>query len=544
MSQTISNDYVSMINKKGSGYNIPEIVDAIVDAAIVPVKEVVTAQKEKVETSISGMATLKSSMSATQTLVNSISSGSHFTLKQSPNSNFMRSTVVDQALLTEGLNTFENVEIAKPQIWRADGETDLNRTVTDQTITIEFGTNGANDNGWSEPPVRSEQVVLSGDTLSSAVTKLNNVTGLKAEFVQLSSNSSNYSVVLTGETGVKNGFKMTNNASTGWKTAAGGTGDFFQQAVDATFDLNGQSYLRSSNKISDIIAGVEVELLSRRPQAQSTTITKSSENIQKTVETLIADLNAYKSDLNKLGFIDEVGDANGELAHSSFLRNAKRNLTSFMTAPIAGFGDNNIYFVDFGIKTAKDGSYVFDQTSFDRTFTNSPEKFDALTEDKAYASDPDVFVYATADSAVPAGKHNFTDSNDRLSYGATYKDLTFTNPSSGKYNFSTSDYPGFLFQASVSTPGDLAIYVGRSAKTKLLNFFSDALATAGNLDATVDLYKERASSLDARLAKIDQREALLQARYTKQFSEMEKVVNTSTSSSDYVTQLVDGWNKS
>mgnify|MGYP000923913903 CR=1 FL=1 len=545
MSQTISNDYVSMINKSGSGYNIPEIVDAIVDAAIVPVKEVVTAQKEKVETSISGMGTLKSSMSATQTLVNSMSSGSRFTLKQSPNSNFMRSTVVDQALLTEGLNTFENVEIAKPQIWRADGETDLNRTVTDQTITIEFGTNGANDNGWSaSSPARSERVVLSGDTLSSAVTKLNNVTGLKAEFVQLSSNSSNYSVVLTSETGVKNGFKMTNNAGTGWKTASGGSDDFFQQAVDATFEFNGQEYSRSSNKITDIIPGVQLELLTKRTQPQSTTITKTSENIQKTVETLVADLNAYKSDLNTLGFVDEVGDENGELAHNSYLRNAKRKFMNFMTAPIAGFGDNNIFFVDFGIKTAKDGSYVFDKTSFDRTFTNSPEKFDALTEDKAYASDPDVFVYATADSAVPAGKHNFTDSNDRLSYGATYKDLTFTNPSSGKYNFSTSDYPGFLFQASVSTPGDLAIYVGRSAKTKLLNFFSDALATAGNLDATVDLYKERASSLDARLAKIDQREALLQARYTKQFSEMEKVVNTSTSSSDYVTQLVDGWNKS
>ena len=103
MSQTISNDYVSMINKSGSGYNIPEIVDAIVDAAIVPVKEVVTAQKEKVETSISGMGTLKSSMSATQTLVNSMSSGSRFDLKQSPNSNYMRSTIVDQAFLKRGL---------------------------------------------------------------------------------------------------------------------------------------------------------------------------------------------------------------------------------------------------------------------------------------------------------------------------------------------------------------------------------------------------------------------------------------------------------
>jgi len=259
---------------------------------------------------------------------------------------------------------------------------------------------------------------------------------------------------------------------------------------------------------------------------------------------LVADLNAYKSDLNKLGFIDEVGDENGDLAHSSFLRNAKRKLTNFMAAPITGFGDNSIYFVDFGIKTAKDGSYVFDQTSFDRTYTNSPEKFDALTEDKAYASDPDVFVYAAADSAVPEGKHTFTDSDDKLSHGTTAKDLTSSSSGSGKFNFSTSDYPGFLFQTSSETPGDLTIYVGRSAKTKLLNFFSDALATAGNLDATVDLYKERASSLEARLTKIDQREALLQAQYTKQFSEMEKVVNTSTSSSDYVTQLVDGWNKS
>jgi flagellar capping protein FliD len=449
---------------------------------------------------------------------------------------------VDQALVTEGLNTFENVEIAKPQIWRADGET----TISDQTITIEFGTNGANDSGWTPSnPARSVDVVLSGDTLSSAVSKLNNIAGLTAEIVQLNSNSSDYSVVLTSETGTKNGFKMTNDASTGWTTANSVTGDFFQQAVDATFDLNGQSYSRSSNKISDIIAGVEVELLSRKPEAQSTIITKSPENIKKIVETLVADLNAYKADLNALGFIDEVGDENGDLAHSSFLRNAKRKFTNFMTEPIAGFGDNDIYFVDFGIKTAKDGSYVFDQTSFDRTYTNSPEKFDALTEDRAYASDPNVFVFASADSAIPEGKHTFTDSNDRLSYGtSSVKDLAYSGPVSGKYNFSTSDYPGFLFQTSSPTPGNLDIYVGRSAKTKLLNFFSDALATAGNLDSTVDLYKKRVASLDTRLTKIDKREALLQSQYTKQFSEMEKAVNTSTSSSDYVTQLVDGWNKS
>ena len=72
-------------------------------------------------------------------------------------------------------------------------------------------------------------------------------------------------------------------------------------------------------------------------------------------------------------------------------------------------GKRNIYFVEFGIKTGTDGSYIFDKTTFDRTFSQAPEKFDALTQDKAYASDPTVFVYSTADSALPQGKHAFTD---------------------------------------------------------------------------------------------------------------------------------------
>ena len=541
MSQSISNDYVSMINKRGSGYNIPEIVDAIVAAEIEPVKEIVTAQKEEVGASISGMSVLKSSMLATQTLVNTMSSGSLFTSDHSPNSNYMRSTMVDQAVLKESSNLFGNVVIAKPQIWRADGET----TISDQTITIEFGTNGPNDVGWTpSSPARSENFVLSGDTLVSAVAKLNNITGLTAELVQLDSNSSNYSVVLTSETGVKNGFKMTNNAGSLWKTD-NGTGDFFQQSVDATFDLNGQSYSRSSNKINDIIPGLQVELLSSRADEQSITVTKSPDSIQQTVETLIADLNAYKSDLNMLGFIDVTGDEDGELANSSYLRIAKRHFTKLMTEPITGFGDTNIYFVDFGIKTSKDGSFIFDQKSFNRTYTNTPEKFDALTQDKVYSSDPLSSPTSLPDSGLPPGKYEYRQSTEELfSYNTSQLLATSVSGSGTDFSRSADDYAGFLLKTYYNNPPNYDIYVGHSAKTKINNFFANSLSASGKLDATLDLYKNRASSVDAKLTKIDKREALLQAEYTKRFSDMEKVVNASTSSGEYITQLVDGWNQS
>ncbi|MDA9891657.1 flagellar filament capping protein FliD [Planktomarina temperata] len=544
MSQTISNDYVSMINKRGSGYNIPEIVDAIVDAEIVPVKEIVTAQKEQVNASISGMGTLKSSMLATQALVNSISSDSHLTLKNSPNSDYMQSSVVDGSAVVPGVHEIRDISIAHPMIWRMD-DGDPTRDVPDQTITIEFGESTSNGDSFSASSAASATVAFSNDTLASSVAKLNTISGLKAELVQIDSNSNNYSVILTSETGSTNGFQMTSSAAGYWQTGSAGNGTVTQNSTDATVKINDQTYTRASNTITDVIPGLKINLLTDRSDLQTITIEKSSSNIQKTVETLIGDLNAYKSDLGLLGFIDETGDENGELANSSYLKNAKRHLAQFMMAPITGFGDSNIYFVDFGIKTAKDGSYTFDQKAFDRTYVNTPEKFDALTQDKAYSSDLLSTPTSISDAGLPPGKYEYRQSSEELfSFNTSQLLATSVSGSASDYTRTVDGYTGFSINTYHSNPSNYNIFIGHSVKTKINNFFANALSDSAQFDATVDLYKDRVSSLDDRLTKIDKREAILQAQYTKQFSEMEKVVNSSTSSAEFITQLVDGWNQS
>jgi flagellar capping protein FliD len=216
-----------------------------------------------------------------------------------------------------------------------------------------------------------------------------------------------------------------------------------------------------------------------------------------------------------------------------------------MTEPITGFGDTNIYFVEFGIKTGKDGTYIFDQKSFNRTYSNTPDKFDALTQDKVYSSDPLSSPTSLPDSGLPPGKYEYRQSSETLFSVNTSQSLATSVSGSGSdYRRSVDEYAGFLLNTYYSNPTNYDIYVGHSAKTKINNFFANALSDSGNFDATVDFYKDRDLSLDARLTKIDKREALLQAQYTKRFSDMEKVVNETTSSAEYVTQLVDGWNKS
>ena len=548
MSETISNDYLSMINKTGSGYNIPVIVDAIVGAVITPSKEIVTAQKEKVDGTISGMASLKSSTLISQTTINKLSGSDDYTMA-STDSKTVNLSISNRSKLDAFSHTITNVTTAKPMVMLVNNWTSLTAHNYDQAY-LDITVNGAAiDSTLGGVAGRMD---VSSDNATELTAKLNAISGIKAQMVKVSDTS--YTMVVTSEPG--SSFSIVSPATTNRLNTSGthaNTDVTASSAASLTF--NGVAITRSTNAITDLIDGVTVNLLSDNefdndaataaPATVTTTVSasRSSTKIQATVEGLIAELNLYKADLNALGFVDEVGDADGQLANNSYLRSAKQKLMNLMTAPISGYGDSNIYFVEFGIKTAKDGSYVFDKTTFNRTYSNAPEKFDALTQDKAYASDPNVLVYSSSGSNLPQGKHTFTDSTDKLDAG-TSTEKVLTRTGSGPFTFSTSDYTGFQFQSTSGTPGDLNIYVGRSAKTKLFNFFADALATSGNHDKVVDLYKDRSTDLAAKLTKIDQREASLQAMYTKQFTDMEKVVSMATSSSEYVTQLVDGWNKS
>ena len=548
MAETISNDYLSMINKTGSGYNIPVIVGAIVDAVIIPGKEIVTAQKEKVDGTISGMASLKSSTLISQTTINKLSGSDDYTMA-STDSKTVNLSISNRSKLNAFSHTITNVTTAKPMVMLVNNWTSLTGHNYDQAY-LDITVNGAAiDSTLGGVAGRMD---INSDNATVLTAKLNAISGIKAQMVKVSDTS--YTMVVTSEPG--SSFSIVSPSTTSRLETSGthaNTDVTASSAASLTF--NGVAITRSTNAITDLIDGVTVNLLSDNefdndaataaPATVTTTVSasRSSTKIQATVEGLIAELNLYKADLNALGFVDEVGDADGQLANNSYLRGAKQKLMNLMTAPISGYGDSNIYFVEFGIKTAKDGSYVFDKTTFNRTYSNAPEKFDALTQDKAYASDPNVVVYSSSGSNLPQGKHTFTDSTDKLDAG-TSTEKVLTRTGSGPFTFSTSAYTGFLFQSTSGTPGDLDIYVGRSAKTKLFNFFADALATSGNHDKVVDLYKDRSTDLAAKLTKIDQREASLQAMYTKQFTDMEKVVSMATSSSEYVTQLVDGWNKS
>ena len=555
MSETISNDYVSMINKKGSGYNIPVIVDAIVDAAMAPIKTIVNQQKEKVDTAISGMASLKSTMQISQTNVKTLMPTSPYAIKVSPNSNFSRASVIDASKVTAATNTLTDVSIATQMMFEYSDFSTASDRISARVLTIKLGNyNNALSLGSSNTFTHDSSVatttvnITAGTTLSEVAELINSKPGVFAEVVQMSDVPSTFSLIVKGETGFKNAVNIADNASDNRFQSHSGSfsskNQMRQYSTNAEFKLNGLAVSREKNTVTDLIPGIQIDLLASRNNVQTITTTMSSSNIQSNVEGLIAELNAYKADLKKLGFIDEVGNENGELANNAFLRTANQKLAKLIASPIKGYGDNNIYFAEFGVKTSKDGSYVFDKKAFDRTFLRNPEKFNALSSDTSYSSNPNVVVFSTLTSTIPPGKHTFDDSKDVLTLNTGDTKSLNSAGSSPAFTLTTPDYPGFSLGTITANTGDFDIYIGRSVKTILANFFTEALSRSGNHDTTVQRYNDKSTSLSDKLSKLDRRELLLQNRYTAQFSAMEKAVNSSTSSEDFLSQMVDGWSKS
>ena len=144
MTELPSNDYISQINKNGSGLNIPQIVDALVDAEIDPLKSPVVAKQERVEAAISGLALLKQSSELTKTNISKLRS-SGFNKTVSTDTVLVEATVTTQTLVKPGIKKITDISaLAQPMSFTIPATGNAYTTATGSipaaaTLGIEFG---------------------------------------------------------------------------------------------------------------------------------------------------------------------------------------------------------------------------------------------------------------------------------------------------------------------------------------------------------------------------------------------------------------------
>ena len=131
--------------------------------------------------------------------------------------------------------------------------------------------------------------------METVVKQLDAVSGIEAKLVKTSSTGTDtYSVVLSSEaTGLSNGFQLTAGGNSRWETSATPTTNtssnaFSQLSRDASLQVNNVAISRSSNTITDVIAGTTLKLQADTTATVNLSSSRSKDNVMSSVKDMIS----------------------------------------------------------------------------------------------------------------------------------------------------------------------------------------------------------------------------------------------------------------
>ena len=537
-------DYLSLVNQGGSGFNVSELVTAMVAAEIEPKRAIQNTKLEKTENSISGIGYLNSQALITKDSFEAIS-GANFFEANSSNESSVSLVVSDESQLSAANKTISNVQIAKEMVFELGGFDSLTDSLEGSgvTIDVDFGS-------WTESPPgnysfseatgnETQEITFTSKSLTEVTALFNDIDGIAAQIVDKTGDGLDYSLVITSiVTGAQNGFRLSDNGGANrWTTATTLDNTFSQLARDATFSLDGVQVSRSSNTITDVMNGIEITLHSDVSDDVAVSTSRSNSQIKQTVEETIASLNEFKDEIDRLTYVDIEGDGNGPLTLETSATMLKSNFKRLAIEPLQGFDTNSIYLSQLGIKTNSEGQYYLDEAIFEKTLSANPEYFSALKDDNLSTSTSSASVSTTAVTEIPSGTYTVDYDGSNWKFGDTI--LT----SDGAGTFTSTTYPGLRIETIDASPAKFDVYVGKSLASKISDLMSDTLADDSSLKSAETAYQNLTEDINERLEKLDLREELISTRYTEQFGAMESAMTQFNSTKTMLENFIEAWKK-
>jgi len=537
-------DYLSLVNQGGSGFNVSELVTAMVAAEIEPKRAIQNTKLEKTENSISGIGYLNSQALITKDSFEAIS-GANFFEANSSNESSVSLVITDESQLSTANRTISNVQIAKEMVFELGGFDSLTDPLEGSgvTIDVDFGTWTESTPGnysFSEATGNeTQEITFTSKSLTEVAALFNDIDGIAAQIVDKTGDGLDYSLVITStDTGAQNGFRLSDDGGANrWTTVKTDDNIFSQLSRDAIFSLDGVQVSRSGNTITDVMNGIEITLHSDVSGDVAVSTSRSDSQIKQTVEETIASLNEFKYEIDRLTYVDIEGEGNGPLTLETSATMLKSNFKRLAIEPLQGFDTNSIYLSQLGIKTNSEGQYYLDEAIFEKTLSANPEYFSALKDDNLSTSTSSASVSTTAVTEIPSGRYTVDYDGSNWKFGDTILS------SDGAGTFTSTTYPGLRIETIDASPAQFDVYVGKSFASKISDLMSDTLADDSSLKSAETAYQNLTEDINERLEKLDLREELISTRYTEQFGAMESAMTQFNSTKTMLENFIEAWKK-
>ena len=109
--------------------------------------------------------------------------------------------------------------------------------------------------------------------------------------------------------------------------------------------------------------------------------------------------------------------------------------------------------------------------------------------------------------------------------------------------FTSTTYPGLVIKTAASEPASFTIYSGESFSTRVANLMEQIVEAGSPLKNSEETYKTQSTDIEDRLKKLEEREELINRKYTEQFGKMEQAMTQFNSTKTLLENFIEAWKK-
>ncbi len=408
-------DYLSAINQGGSGLNVTQIVDSLVQAEQAPQENQIQSKIDARNTAISAIGEIKSALSKLSTSLSTLTGNT--SLKVNSSSSAISATISDPSTAVAINSTISISTLAKGQTLAFEDYSSSTSLVGAGSLVLERGDWSSGSFVASSAVSSKTLTVATTDTLESLKDKINALDyGVSASV--LGAGDGTFTLVLKSQDGKENALRVTATESpsgSGLSSIDNTTTNSSKQKLagtDASFTVDGISLTRSSNNITDLFTGYNVNLLASTTVngtdtpanlTGSVNTSAASENLQSFVNAV----NDARTLLNEKTFRGSASEEAGELSDDPVVKSIHKQLNSLTSNQLTGFGANGVYLSNLGVRTERDGLLSLNTTILENELKDNPTSLDAIFN-SMYSSTSSLLTVSGGTTSAPiAGSYAF-----------------------------------------------------------------------------------------------------------------------------------------
>ncbi|HQV89774.1 MAG TPA: flagellar filament capping protein FliD [Nitrosomonas sp.] len=398
----------------GSGLDVTGIVSQLMAVERRPLSALDSKEATQ-QTKLTAFGSLKGAVSSFQSSLAALASPEKFTGVAASITDTTLASVSATSKAVTGSHSMEIQTLAQSQKLKSANFATTGTTIGSGTMTIQFGTYSGGTFTLN-PDKAAQSITISPNNSSLAgIRDAINLADAGVTASIVNDGSGNRLVIASEDTGLSNALKITTTDADGNNTdnaglsqlvydaSTGGTTNLAEtvSASNATLVIDGISISKASNKITDALEGVTLDLLKTNVGSTTTlNLTRDTASIQGAITGFVKSFN----DLNKT--ITDLSKYNAETKQASILtgdstvRSIQTKLRSAISDPLTSAGGGLSLLSEVGVSFQADGTLKFDSTKLSKVLSDPTKDVSTLFASVGKTSDSLVsFVRAESDTA-------------------------------------------------------------------------------------------------------------------------------------------------